>query len=82
MVGTKLAQWKEEGKYVGKFGYSTTSSVNKGRCIPVKTTYDADYRYSLGYTASCRLPTVRPATSSVRNTTASYERIAQAVPHQ
>jgi len=48
MVATKLASWKEAGKYVGKFSLlNTTSSVMKD-VVLLHQTLDADYCYSLG----------------------------------
>lgn len=52
MVGTRLAEWKKEGKYVGKFAAQVHFFGYEGRCA-APSNYDADYCYSLGYTASC-----------------------------
>ena len=52
MVGKKLAEWKAEGKYVGKFAAQHHFFGYEGRCA-APSNYDADYCYSLGYTASC-----------------------------
>ena len=77
MVAVKLAQWKEEGKYAAQhhfFGY-------EGRCA-APSNFDADYCYSLGYTASMLIVNGKTGyMSSVRNTTAPAEEwIAGGVP--
>ena len=77
MVGTKLAQWKEEGKFAAQhhfFGY-------EGRCA-APSNFDADYCYSLGYAASALIANGKTGyMSSVRNTTAPAEEwIAGGVP--
>ena len=81
MVGTKLAQWKEEGKYVGKFAAQHHFFGYEGRCA-APSNYDADYCYSLGYTASMLIANGKTGyMSSVRNTTApAAEWIAGGVP--
>ena len=81
MVGTKLAQWKEEGKYVGKFAAQHHFFGYEGRCA-APSNYDADYCYSLGYTASALIADGKTGyMSSVRNTTAPAEKwIAGGVP--
>ena len=67
MVGTKLAQWKEEGKYVGKFAAQHHFFGYEGRCA-APSNYDADYCYSLGYTASALIANGKTGyMSSVRN---------------
>ena len=81
MVATKLAAWKEEGKYVGKFSAQHHFFGYEGRCA-VPSNFDADYCYSLGYTASMLIANGKTGyMSSVRNTTApAAEWIAGGVP--
>jgi pyrophosphate--fructose-6-phosphate 1-phosphotransferase len=81
MVDVKLAQWKTEGKYVGKFGALTHFFGYERRCA-APSNYDADYCYSLGYTASMLIASGKTGyMSSVRNTTESAENwIAGGVP--
>lgn len=81
MVAKRLAQLKAAGKYKGKF-----SSINhffgyEGRCA-IPSNFDADYTYSLGYTASVLISEGKTGyMSSVRNTTApASEWIAGGVP--
>ena len=70
MVGRKLAQWKKEGKYVGKFASQHHFFGYEGRCA-APSNFDADYCYSLGYTASMLISNGKTGyMSSVRNTTA------------
>lgn len=81
MVGKKLAKWKDEGKYVGKFATQHHFFGYEGRCA-APSNYDADYCYSLGYTASMLIAEGKTGyMSSVRNTTApADEWIAGGVP--
>ena len=81
MVATKLAAWKEEGKYNGKFGAQHHFFGYEGRCA-APSNFDADYCYSLGYTASMLIANGKTGyMSSVRNTTApASEWIAGGVP--
>ena len=68
MVKTKLAAWKAEGKYNGKFSAQTHFFGYEGRCA-APSNFDADYCYSLGYTAAALLgANVTGYMSSVRNT--------------
>ena len=81
MVGKKLAQWKEEGKYVGKFAAQHHFFGYEGRCA-APSNFDADYCYSLGVTAANLIAAGKTGyMSSVRNTTApADEWIAGGVP--
>ena len=81
MVAVKLAQWKEEGKFVGKFAAQHHFFGYEGRCA-APSNFDADYCYSLGYTASMLIANGKTGyMSSVRNTTApAAEWIAGGVP--
>ena len=81
MVAVKLAQWKEEGKFVGKFAAQHHFFGYEGRCA-APSNYDADYCYALGYTASMLIANGKTGyMSSVRNTTAPAEEwIAGGVP--
>ncbi len=81
MVAVKLAQWKEEGKYVGKFAAQHHFFGYEGRCA-APSNYDADYCYSLGYAASALIADGKTGyMSSIRNTTAPAEQwIAGGIP--
>ncbi len=81
MVATKLATWKTEGKFVGKFAAQHHFFGYEGRCA-APSNYDADYCYSLGFTASMLIADGKTGyMSSVRNTTAPAEKwIAGGVP--
>ena len=69
MVGKKLAAWKKEGKYVGKFSTQHHFFGYEGRCA-APSNFDADYCYSLGFTASVLIASGKTGyMSSVRNTT-------------
>ncbi|WP_165042634.1 diphosphate--fructose-6-phosphate 1-phosphotransferase [Dysgonomonas sp. ZJ709] len=81
MVGNKLAEMKKAGKYEGKFAAQVHFFGYEGRCA-APSNYDADYCYSLGYTASALIGAGKTGyMSSVRNTTApASEWIAGGVP--
>src|SRR5574344_764010 len=81
MVGTKLAQWKEEGKYNGKFSALHHFFGYEGRCA-APSNFDADYCYSLGVAASALVANDKTGyMASVRNTIApAKDWIAGGVP--
>ena len=81
MVAEKLAAWKKEGKYVGKFSAQHHFFGYEGRCA-APSNYDADYCYSLGFNASCLIANGKTGYMSViKNTTApAAEWIAGGVP--
>ncbi|MFA7155370.1 MAG: diphosphate--fructose-6-phosphate 1-phosphotransferase [Proteiniphilum sp.] len=81
MVKKKLDQWKKEGRYTGKFATITHFFGYEGRCA-APSNYDADYCYSLGYTASMLVAADKTGyMSSVRNTTApAAEWVAGGIP--
>ncbi len=81
MVGNKLAEWKAAGKYNGKFAPQVHFFGYEGRCA-APSNYDADYCYSLGFTAAALIASGKTGyMSSVRNTTAPAEQwIAGGVP--
>lgn len=81
MVGTRLAAWKKEGKFAGKFASQVHFFGYEGRCA-APSNYDADYCYSIGYTASAIIAAGKTGyMSSVRNSTAPADQwIAGGVP--
>ena len=81
MVEDKLATWKKEGKYTGKFSAQHHFFGYEGRCA-APSNYDADYCYSLGYNASRLIANGKTGYMSViKNTTApAAEWIAGGVP--
>ena len=81
MVSNKLAAWKAEGKYNGKFNAQHHFFGYEGRCA-APSNYDADYCYALGYNASLLIASGKTGyMSSVRNTTApAAEWIAGGIP--
>ena len=81
MVGSKLAEWKVEGRYSGKFASLTHFFGYEGRCS-MPSNFDADYCYALGRTAACLIASgVTGYMSSVQNLTApAHEWIAGGIP--
>ena len=81
MVAAKLAIWKHQGKYVGKFGTQHHFFGYEGRCA-APSNYDADYCYSLGYNASRLIANGKTGYMSIiKNTTKpASEWIAGGVP--
>jgi pyrophosphate--fructose-6-phosphate 1-phosphotransferase len=81
MVANRLAEMKKEGEFVGKFASQVHFFGYEGRCA-APSNYDADYCYSLGYTAAGLISSGKTGyMSSVRNTTApAAEWIAGGVP--
>ncbi|MFA6702088.1 MAG: diphosphate--fructose-6-phosphate 1-phosphotransferase [Dysgonamonadaceae bacterium] len=70
MVANRLEEWAKEGKFNGKFATITHFFGYEGRCA-APSNYDADYCYSLGFTASMLIASGKTGyMSSVRNTTA------------
>ena len=67
MVAKKLAQWKKEGKYNGKFATQKHFFGYEGRCA-APSNFDADYCYSLGRVAALLIKSGKTGyMSSVRN---------------
>jgi pyrophosphate--fructose-6-phosphate 1-phosphotransferase len=81
MVGKRLAQLKAEELYKGKFAAINHFFGYEGRCA-IPSNFDADYTYSLGYTAAVLISEGKTGyMSSVRNLTApAAEWIAGGVP--
>ena len=81
MVAKRLAQLKAEKKYNGKFSAINHFFGYEGRCA-IPSNFDADYTYSLGYTASILISEGKTGyMASVRNLTApASEWIAGGVP--
>ena len=81
MVKTKLEKMKESGKFVGKFGTQYHFFGYEGRCA-APSNFDADYCYSLGYTASVLISDGKTGyMASVRNLTSpATDWIAGGVP--
>ena len=81
MVGNKLAAWKKEGKYVGKFSALHHFFGYEGRCA-APSNFDADYCYSLGVTASALIANGKTGyMASVKNLTAPADKwIAGGIP--
>ena len=81
MIGLRLAELKSAGVYTGKFAAQSHFFGYEGRCA-APSNYDADYCYSLGYTAAALLGiNVTGYMASVRNTTKpASEWIAGGIP--
>ena len=81
MVARKLSYMKEGGKYNGKFATQYHFFGYEGRCA-APSNFDADYCYSLGYTASLLIGEGKTGyMASVRNTThPAAEWVAGGVP--
>lgn len=70
MVEARLKKMRKKGKYNGKFGYQNHFFGYEGRCA-APSNFDADYTYSLGYTAAVLISEGKTGyMSSIRNTTA------------
>ncbi len=81
MVGKKLAEWKKEGKFVGKFATQHHFFGYEGRCA-APSNFDADYCYSLGFNASMLMAAGKTGyMSSIKNTSKPVDEwIAGGVP--
>ncbi len=81
MVKAKLKKMKKEDGYVGKFSAQGHFFGYEGRCA-APSNFDADYCYSLGYTASVLIAEGKTGyMASVRNLTASADEwVAGGVP--
>ncbi len=81
MVANRLKEMSKEGTYKGSFSAQNHFFGYEGRCA-APSNFDADYTYSLGYTASVLINAGKTGyMSSVRNTTAPAEEwIAGGVP--
>ena len=73
MVATKLAEWKKEGKYVGKFAPQHHFFGYEGRCA-APSNFDADYCYALGTSAAQLIANGKTGYMAiVKNTTAKTD---------
>ena len=81
MVDEQLREWKAGGKYKGKFMAVNNFFGYEGRCA-APSNFDADYCYSLGYTASSLIGAgVTGYLSSVRNLTKTADKwVAGGIP--
>lgn len=74
MVSAKLLELKKAEKYAGKFSTQTHFLGYEGRCA-APSNFDADYCYSLGYTAAALIFSGKSGyLSSVRNLTKSADK--------
>ena len=73
MVATKLAEWKKEGKYTGKFSPLHHFFGYEGRCA-APSNFDADYCYALGTSAAQLIANGKTGYMAiVKNTTAGTD---------
>ena len=73
MVGAKLAEWKKEGKFVGKFAAQHHFFGYEGRCA-APSNFDADYCYALGTSAAQLIANGKTGYMAiVKNTTAGTD---------
>ena len=81
MCEARLAEWKKEGKYVGKFAALHHFFGYEGRCA-APSNFDADYCYALGTSAAQLIANGKTGYMAiVKNTTAPAEEwIAGGVP--
>lgn len=81
MVGAKLAEWKKEGKYEGKFSALHHFFGYEGRCA-APSNFDADYCYALGSSAAQLIANGKTGYMAiVKNTTAGTDKwLAGGVP--
>ncbi|MBR5898320.1 MAG: diphosphate--fructose-6-phosphate 1-phosphotransferase [Muribaculaceae bacterium] len=81
MVGRRLAEMKQDGKFVGKFSALYHFFGYEGRCAD-PSNFDADYCYALGFNAACLINAgVTGYMSSVRNlTNPSVQWVAGGIP--
>ena len=71
MCEARLAEWKKEGKYVGKFAAQHHFFGYEGRCA-APSNYDADYCYALGASAAQLIANGKTGYMAiVKNTTAN-----------
>jgi pyrophosphate--fructose-6-phosphate 1-phosphotransferase len=69
LVGDVLSEWKAKGQYAGKFAAQNHFFGYEGRCA-APSNFDADYCYSLGFTAAALLGAGKTGyLSSVRHLT-------------
>lgn len=73
MVDAKLAEWKKEGKYTGKFSALHHFFGYEGRCA-APSNFDADYCYALGVSAAQLIANGKTGYMAiVKNTTAGTD---------
>jgi pyrophosphate--fructose-6-phosphate 1-phosphotransferase len=73
LVGDLLREWKSNGEYNGKFSALNHFFGYEGRCA-APSNFDADYCYSLGFTASALMGAGKSGyISSIRNLTKSAD---------